>query len=150
MDEKLSKLKDQIGKIESLKKLDKWGPEYQLWEKITGKLVEEIFGEDELKLFQQQNTVTFSYIDEDYNWQQYFRELDNRRRILEGLLENVKEHESKNTDLVNNQIDILKEIWRKESALKENLLTTQEAQALQISLFNKKNFIFVDFQIPSI
>ena len=43
MDENLSKLKDQILKIEGLKKTERWGIEYQLWLNKTEKLVREIF-----------------------------------------------------------------------------------------------------------
>ena len=43
MDENLSKLKDQILKIEGLKKNGKMGIEYQSWLNKTEKLVREIF-----------------------------------------------------------------------------------------------------------
>lgn len=150
MDEQLSRLKIQIAKIDSLKKADKWGPEYQLWKKTIEKLVKEIFGEDGLELFQQQRTVTFSYIDESYNWQQYLKELDNRKQILEGLLANIEEYRPKTTNYLNVQGNILKEIWRKEQALKENLLITQEVQALQESLLKHLESILPFDSLPGL
>jgi hypothetical protein len=74
MDEKLSKLKEQISKIDNLKNVAKWGPEYQLWMSKTEKLVGEIFGQEGLQLFKQQQTTTTSYIDDDFNVQQYIKE----------------------------------------------------------------------------
>jgi len=151
MDEQLSKLKGLIEKIESLKKTDKWGPEYQLWKRSTENLVREIFGEDGLRLFKQQATVTFSYIDEEFNWQQYFKELENRKKILEGLLLDVKEHQPTTTiQPPNTQANILREIWRKEPALKENLLTTEEAGVLQKSLLEHIENILSTDSIPGL
>ena len=74
MDEKLSKLKEQISKIDDLKNVARWGSEYQLWMNKTEKLVGEIFGQDGLQLFQQQRTTTTSYIDESFNVRQYLKE----------------------------------------------------------------------------
>src|SRR6476620_1364313 len=130
MDEKLSKIKELINKIDGLKDVDKWGPEYQLWERGTSKLVKDLFGEDGLKLFEQQKTITFSYMDENYNWQQYFNELNKRRTILQGLLTEMEESYPVQDASVKTDRNILKEVWKKEAALKENLLKTSEAQTL--------------------
>lgn len=132
MEEQLSKLKSQIQKIEVLKTFKEWGPEYQLWESATEKLASELFGQEGLKLLKGQSTVTFSYIDSDYNNQQYLKELDNKKKILEGLFEELKEE--KEILQPPKEKNILKEIWRKEQALKENLLKTEEAQELQSTL----------------
>lgn len=150
MDEKLSKLKIQIEKIESLKNTDKWGPEYQLWKKSTEDLVRDIFGDDGLKLFQQQRTTVTSYIDDHFNWQQYFKELDNRKKILVGLLADIEEYQPQNNNFSNMEKDILKEIWKKEQALKENLLITQEAQMLQGSLLKHLENILSPDSIPGL
>lgn len=149
MDEKLSKIKEQIIKIDALKGVSKWGPEYQLWERATEKLLKEVFGEEGLKLFKQQQTVTFSYIDEDYNWEQYFKELDKRKRILEGLLAEMEESQPK-LDAEKKDKNILKEIWRKEQALKENLLTTKEAQDLHQGLLTHLNETLLSDSIPGL
>lgn len=135
MDEKLSKLKEQVSKIEGLKNVAMWGPEYQLWLNKTEKLVEEIFGAEELRLFQQQRTTVTSYIDESFNVRQYLEELDNRKKVLDGLLAEMEEcNPQSDSDSKNSEVNILKELWRKEQALKENLLPTKEAQAIQESL----------------
>jgi len=150
MDEQLTKIRTQIEKIASLREVEKWGPEFQLWKNATEKLVREVFGEEGLKLFSQQGTMTFSYIDEDFNWQQYFKELANRKKILEGLLSETKEHHLGEGGSSTSRIDALKEIWRKESALKENLLTTEEAQALQKSLLEHLQNILPGESIPGL
>jgi len=135
MDEKLSKLKKQISEIENLKNVTKWGPEYQLWINKTKKLVKEVFGEDGLKLFEQQRTTTTSYIDESFNVRQYIKELGNRKKVLEGLLVEMEEYQPQSdTNNTSQQTNTLKELWRQEQALKENVFPTQKAQALQKSL----------------
>ncbi len=151
MDEKLSKLKEQITKIENLKGVAKWGPEYQLWMNKAEKLVEEIFGKEGLQLFQQQRTTTTSYIDEDFNVQQYFKELNNRKKVLEGLLAEMEEYKPQ-SDLENEdpEVNIIKELWRKEQALKENLLLTPEAQAIQESLLAHLEKLLPKDSIPGL
>jgi len=135
MDEKLSKLKEQISKIDGLKNEARWGPEHQLWMNKTEKLVVEIFGQEGLKLFQQQRTTTTSYIDESFNVRQYLKELDNRKKVLEGLLAEMEEYNPQSAlSNQDSEVNVIKEIWRKEQALKENLLLTAEAQAIQESL----------------
>lgn len=147
MDEQLSRLKKQIEKIPSLAHVKPWGPEFQLWGRTTEKLISEIFGIDAVKLFKGQNTVTFSYIEDGYNDQQYQRELDGKRRILEGLLEEVNEVDS-TTEIIEG--DILKTIWRKEQALKDNLLTAQEAEAIQKSLIAHLQKLLPSDSIPGL
>jgi hypothetical protein len=151
MDEKLSKLKEQISKIDGLKNLAKWGPEYQLWMNKTEKLVEEIFGQEGLRLFQQQRTTVTSYIDESFNVRQYLKELDNRKKVLNGLLAEMEECESQSdSDYKDSEVNILKELWRKEQALKENLLPTKEAQAIQESLLAHLEKLLPKDSIPGL
>lgn len=152
MDEKLSKLKEQISKIEDLKKVSRWGPEYQLWLNKTEKLVREIFGEEGLGLFQQQRTTVTSYIDESFNVRQYIKELDNRKKVLDGLLAEMEEYNKpkSNKDSKDSEVNILKEIWSKERALKENLLPTKEAQALQESLLTHLEKLLPKDSIPGL
>jgi hypothetical protein len=149
MDEKILQLKRLIEKIDSLKSVAKWGPEFQLWERSTEKLVSEIFGEAEVKLFKQQSTVAFSYIDEDFNWEQYFEELNNRKIILEGFLSEIKEFHLKPI-IGKTDKNILKEIWSKEEALKENLLTTEEAQALYQGLIEHLKEVLSPNSLPGL
>ena len=150
MDEKLSKLKEQIGKIDGLKNEAKWGPEYQLWMNKTEKLVGEIFGQEGLKLFQQQRTTTTSYIDDDFNVRQYLKELDNRKKVLDGLLEDKEEYSPKSHPTQSNEINAIKEVWRKEQALKENLLLTEEAQTIQKSLIDHLEKLLTKDSIPGL
>lgn len=151
MDEKLSKLKEQISKIDGLKNEARWGPEYQLWMNKTEKLVIEIFGQEGLKLFQQQRTTTTSYIDESFNVRQYLKELDNRKKVLEGLLAEMEEYNPQSAlSNQDSEVNVIKEIWRKEQALKENLLLTAEAQAIQESLLAHLEKLLPKDSIPGL
>lgn len=150
MDEKLSKLKEQISKIDDLKNQEQWGPDYQLWITRTEKLVGEIFGQEDLKLFQQQRTTTTSYIDDDFNVRQYLKELDNRKKVLDGLLEDMAEYNPKSNSNQNTEVNAIKEVWSKEQALKENLLLTEEAQAIQKSLIDHLEKLLPKDSIPGL
>jgi len=152
MPDDLSRLKHQIGQIEALKKAENWGPEFQLWKSTTEKTVQHLFGVEGLKLFRQQATTTFSYLEKSFNDRQYLKELENRKKILEGLLSNLA------VDLplaVENQKadsskDILKEIWKKEDALKENLLPTEEVRSLHESLIRHIESILPSNSLPGL
>ena len=150
MDENLSKLKQQISKIDTLKSIENWGPEYQIWEGVTMKLVRQAFGKQGLHLFEQQKTMTTSYTDDSFNHSQYLKELDNRKRILNGLLSEIKESNlamgiSEKTDK-----SILKEIWSKEMALKENLLNTSEVQVLYDGLVQHLKITLIPDSLPGL
>jgi len=150
MAENFSKLKKQIEEINSLKNKDKWGPEYQLWKSKTQSLIKSALGNEALKLFNQQETVVTSYIDDDFNLQQYLKELDNRKKILEGLMVDVKENQSDDSGSSSDGNNILKEIWQNEEALKANLLITNEAQALQKSLIEYLEKTISEKSIPGL
>lgn len=147
MDEQLSKLESQIAKIDDLATVGSWGPEFQLWERTTSKLVQDLFGEEGSKLFHGQKTVTFSYIDAQYNQKRYLEELNNRKKILEGLMEEYRPTQSGQDKVPEN---ILKELWNKERALKENLLTTAEAESLQKALLEHLEKILPPDSIPGL
>lgn len=150
MDEKLSKIKEQIAKIDGLKMQEHWGTEYQLWINKTEKLVGEIFGQDILKLFQQQRTTTTSYIDDSFNVKQYLKELDNRKKVLESLLEGIAEYSPKSKPSQSTEVSAIKEVWQKDQVLKENLLLTEEAQATQKSLIDHLEKLLPKDSIPGL
>lgn len=53
-------------------------------------------------------------MDEDYNWAQYFRELENRKKVLESLLsEKIENYQQLNKKIISEK-EILKTIWKKE------------------------------------
>jgi hypothetical protein len=150
MDENLSKLKQQISKIDTLKDIENWGPEYQLWKEITTTLVIQVLGNQGLQLFEQQKTMSTSYTDDDFNRSQYLKELENRKRILNGLLSEITE--SKPITVVSEKTDksVLKEIWSKESALRENLLNTSEVQILYDRLIQHLKVTLIMDSLPGL
>ncbi len=79
------KLVQKIEEIDDLKNKSSWGAEYQLWLDLTEKIVLEKFGEQGLNLFKKQQSVLLS---DDA----YVRELDSRKKILEGLLKNKDDY----------------------------------------------------------
>lgn len=149
MDKQLSKLKEQMSKIEELKDTEDWGPEFQLWKRKTEKLISEIFGKEALDLFTQQRTMTTSYIDPSFNSIQYKKELDNRKKILEGLLSDIKEEEMVNGN-PSNPDSVLKKIWHEEAAIKENLLPTTEVQALHEALISHLENTLTSSSLPGL
>ena len=88
--DEFSEIRDQINAIDSLKTVSAWGAEFQLWEDITEQRVKKLFGERGLILFKKQGSVVLT--DESY-----VRELDDRKRILEGLMKNTNEYKPDST-----------------------------------------------------
>lgn len=130
VDDKFAQLKTQIEKIADLKNAPNWGPEFQLWEDETTRFILANFGDTAARLFTPQETIVTSYIDDGFNDEQYAAELQKRKTILESLLQNVREYQPSHNVSPGNEVAILKELWRKEEALKENLLKTAEAELL--------------------
>lgn len=130
MDEKYTRLHILIANASQLSNYTNWGTEFQLWEKEIGSLLFELFGTDAKKMFEDQNTVTTSYIDDGYNRRQYLKEIDAKVKVASSYMNDklfIGSDESyQNLD----GKDILKEIWKKEEALKENLVPTSTAKAL--------------------
>ena len=96
MDTRLLKLlKEQIDKIEELNSLERWGPEYKIWENTTSKIIRDLFGDDYLDLFQQTLQVNvFSMTNQDLNQQRYIEALEKSRRLLEGFIKEQERLES--------------------------------------------------------
>lgn len=95
MDNKLLRLlKEQIEKIEDLKRRQRWGPEYQIWKNTTTKIVEDLFGKDYLELFKRSDLRSFSYIDDSYNQQKYLDELEEKKKLLDGFVQEKMRLES--------------------------------------------------------
>lgn len=91
----VEKLNTKIEEIGSLKAKSDWGPEYRLWLDSTKRLVNEMFGENGLKLFEQNNSVV---VDNGA----YIRELDSRKITLEGLLNHEDEYQPEKTGSIKN------------------------------------------------
>jgi hypothetical protein len=88
MNKEIEKLKVKIEEIDGLKSERAWGVKFRLWLNLTEKLVKKIFGDEGLKLFNQQGSVVLT--DEAY-----IQELDSRKEMLNGLLSNQNEYQPK-------------------------------------------------------
>lgn len=81
MDDKLIKLlEEQIKKIDELKNIEPWGPEYKIWNNKTEKLVGKLFGDDYRGIF-----IDLSRVD-IFNPEVYLEELEDKKRFLEDLI----------------------------------------------------------------
>jgi len=82
----LELLKGQIKEIEQLKNSENWGPEYQVWENTTVKIVKKLFDDDYLELFKRSDTSVCSRVDDGLNQKLYLKELDKKKKLLEGFV----------------------------------------------------------------
>ena len=81
----VQRIKIQIEKIPSLEANSPYGPEYQLWDKAIEVSIRNLFGEDGVKLFKQQESVVIPLDNQKWK-QQYIGDLAKKKRVLEGLL----------------------------------------------------------------
>lgn len=82
----LKLLKEQIGKVESLKPAGRRGPDYTIWENTTKNLVKQLFGDEYLRLYDRQRPNVSSYIDSSFNVRQFIKELDDKKSFLESAI----------------------------------------------------------------
>jgi uncharacterized protein (TIGR02391 family) len=95
MDTRLLKiLKEQIEKIESLKSVGAWGPQYDIWKNTTYRIVRDLFGDDYLKLIERNETRVFSMGNSAANQRRYLEELDSMKSFLESSIQEFERLES--------------------------------------------------------
>jgi len=95
MDTKLLKLlKEQVEKIEDLKKEKMWGPEHQIWKNTTYRIVKDLFGEEYLKMLEENETRVFSMGDAVVNQKRYIEELENMKEFLVSAIKEQQRFES--------------------------------------------------------
>ena len=95
MDKRLLKLlKEQIQKIESLKYQEQWGPNYDIWESTTRNIVRQLFGEEYVKLYDEQKWRSFSMIDQSFNQNRYIKELEDKKQFLESVIKEFERLEN--------------------------------------------------------
>jgi len=95
MDARLLKiLKEQIEKIESLKSIEAWAPQYDIWKNTTYRIVEDLFGNNYLKLIKRNETRVFSMGNESANQRRYLKELNSMKSFLESAIQEFERLES--------------------------------------------------------
>lgn len=95
MDTRLLKLlKEQIGKIESLKNTGVRGPQYDIWKNTTYRTVKDLFGDDYLKLIKRNETRVFSMGNATANHRRYIKELDLMKSFLRSAIQEFERLES--------------------------------------------------------
>jgi hypothetical protein len=88
MPDRIKKLQDRIDEIGVLKSSSEWGAEYQLWKDRTERFVKDEYGNEALNLFKRQDSVV---LDDEA----YLRELEGRKKILEGFVKHHNEYKPK-------------------------------------------------------
>ncbi len=88
MDNRLLKLlKEQIEKIGNLNTNEIRGPDYDIWNNTTSKIVRDLFGEEYLSLYRSQRPNRFSMVDQTFNQRQYVKELKDKKKFIEAAIE---------------------------------------------------------------
>jgi uncharacterized protein (TIGR02391 family) len=90
MGEAIRILKEQIGKIEELQQAPSYGPEFQIWNNTTGKILQEAFSPDYVSMFKGAGGGLRVVMNAQERHRGYIRTLEEKKRMLEGI---IKEHE---------------------------------------------------------
>lgn len=85
----LELLREQIQKIDSLKKPPSYNPEYKIWNNTTIKILEEAFSPDLVRMFQTAGGTRFTMSPQDRH-RVYIQQLEEKKQLLEGF---IREHE---------------------------------------------------------
>lgn len=85
----ISLLKEQLSKIEGLKKPPGFNPQYQIWNSTTTKILQESFGEDYLRLYHGAGSGHIA-MNEQHLYNNYIETLEEKRQLIEGF---IQEHE---------------------------------------------------------
>jgi uncharacterized protein (TIGR02391 family) len=85
----LDLLREQIKKIEDLKKPPSYNPEYKIWNNTTIEILKEAFKPNLVSMFQVAGGTHFTVGAQD-RYRSYLRVLEEKQQMLEGL---IREHE---------------------------------------------------------
>jgi uncharacterized protein (TIGR02391 family) len=89
MGKALELLREQIKKIDGLKKPPSYNPEYKIWNNTTIKILEEAFSPDLVKMFQTAGGARFTTSVQG-RYRAYTQHLEEKKQLLEGF---IREHE---------------------------------------------------------
>jgi uncharacterized protein (TIGR02391 family) len=82
-------LKEQLERIEGLKKPPAYNPEYWIWNKTTIKIMKEVFDHELVEMFESAGPQQMA-MNERHHYQLYLQTLDEQKQLLEGFM---REHE---------------------------------------------------------
>ena len=85
----LQLLKEQLAKIDTLKKPPAYNPEYKIWNNTTLKIMQEVFAPDLVKMFQYAGPSQMA-MSPQHHFQLFVKALDEKKQLLEGF---IREHE---------------------------------------------------------
>jgi len=90
-----SKIKEQLQKIEELKKENPYSPKYKLWEEITRKILYECFDEGVIKKVYEKRVFEIPS-SENRRYQLYLEDLEEKKQALESLIELLQDDDTIN------------------------------------------------------
>jgi uncharacterized protein (TIGR02391 family) len=82
-------LKEQLVRIDGLRKPPAYNPDYWIWDKTTIKIMKEVFDTEMVEMFEHAGPQQMA-IDERHHYQLYLQTLEEQKQLLEGL---IREHE---------------------------------------------------------
>jgi uncharacterized protein (TIGR02391 family) len=85
MTKALELLREQIRKIDDLKKPPSYNPEYKIWNNTTIKILEEAFSPDLVRMFQTAGGGSFTTSTQD-RYRVYIQQLEEKKQFLEGFI----------------------------------------------------------------
>jgi uncharacterized protein (TIGR02391 family) len=89
MGKALELLKEQIQKIDGIKKRPAFNPEYRIWDNTTIKIMKEVFSADLVEMFEYAGPQQMA-MNEDHHYHLYLKTLEEKKQLLEGF---IREHE---------------------------------------------------------
>lgn len=89
MGKALELLKEQIAKIDGLKKPPSFNPQYMIWNNTTIKIIKEVFSPDLVEMFEYAGPHQMA-MDENHSYRLYLETLEEKKQLLEGF---IREHE---------------------------------------------------------
>lgn len=89
MGKALELLKEQVAKVEGLKKPPAYNPDYKIWNNTTIKIMREVFTPDLVRMFEHAGPSQMA-MNQQHHFQLFVKALDEKKQLLEGF---IREHE---------------------------------------------------------
>jgi uncharacterized protein (TIGR02391 family) len=89
MGKALELLREQLQKIEGIRKRPAFNPDYMIWNNTAIKIMEQVFSADLVEMFEDAGPRQMS-INGDHSYHLYLKTLEEKKQLLEGF---IREHE---------------------------------------------------------
>jgi uncharacterized protein (TIGR02391 family) len=89
MGKALELLREQLQKIEGIRKRPAFNPDYMIWNNTTIKIMKQVFSADLVEMFEDAGPRQMA-INEDHSYHLYLETVEEKKQLLEGF---IREHE---------------------------------------------------------